>query len=301
MRMITTENTPCFYEISWDAKTPAIILRIHKDVARFVEEEKITFNEQAPGVISFKEQFKFKSFKGDFCGNIGFDDAFVLLGGKNNFIEFLIKIPEVKKKTNKNCSECNGSGKRKDFSGEYVSGECLNCEGTGKKHIYDWQQSLAISASFSILSSLFGIFEFRKESSATFPQLLTLKTITKEGDFGGSLGGVYSMVLCEWLNSLELGPVSEIVQAMKGAYGRMVGLKKYNQFDFRANLDYQDGWLNISCPGNACGLNPTYGSIRKGEGYEFDSHNVDSPIQQITLIAGLAALHDRARKKIGSG
>ena len=119
---------------------------------------------------------------------------------------------------------------------------------------------------------------------------------------GGSLGGEYSIPFVKWLATLfGTNSIPEMVKAMKIAYNRMLGLHKFDQFHFLASVDYESGWLNVSCPGNACGLNPIHGAgydMKRGLGYEFDCHNVDTPMQQITLLAGLAALHDRARKEI---
>lgn len=90
-----------------------------------------------------------------------------------------------------------------------------------------------------------------------------------------------------------------MIQAMKTAYKRMFGPDHIDEYSFHAYVAYKGGWLNVGCPGNACGLNPTsQGVTEKGKGYEFACHNVDTPAQQITLLAGLAALHDKARKEM---
>jgi hypothetical protein len=72
------------------------------------------------------------------------------------------------------------------------------------------------------------------------------------------------------------------------------------KYSFRI-LRLESGGLCIDCPGDACGIHPdTYAEydIKEGRGYKFTCHNVDTPMQQITLIAGLAALHDCTRKEI---
>lgn len=291
IKVITRENIPCWYELSWRQKKPAIVLKIHQDFIASIK----PVSEDAPIVKALKEEFKFKSFVGSFDGNFGFDNAFVRTGKKENFVEFVVKIPKVKKWEDEKCDYCKGSGKEKfsDFRRE-----CLHCEGTGKQCFYDWQGAYAISASFSVFTRL---AHFPKiETSALFPQLMTVNTITGRDWHGGSLGGEYSIPFVKWLASLfGNNSIPEMVQAMKIAYNRMLGLHKFDQFRFRASVDYESGWLNVSCPGNACGLNPIHGAgydMKRELGYEFDCHNVDTPAQQITLLAGLAALHDRARK-----
>lgn len=89
-----------------------------------------------------------------------------------------------------------------------------------------------------------------------------------------------------------------MTEAMWLAHGRLVGNDFRNSHDFRASVHNEDGWLNITCPGNGCGLNPGSLGIDPGRGYEFSSHNVDSPHQQLTLLAGLAALHERVDQEL---
>ena len=96
----------------------------------------------------------------------------------------------------------------------------------------------------------------------------------------------------------------EMIEAMIKTWQKMFPTKKvdkYDRYSFRASVDYENGWLNVSCPGDACGLNPANScGGEDGRGYEFSCHNVDSPMQQLTLIAGLAALCDKAKKEIKS-
>jgi hypothetical protein len=58
------------------------------------------------------------------------------------------------------------------------------------------------------------------------------------------------------------------------------------------------GDLFLGCPGNATGLAPNHVAQYRDtdEGYELDCHNVDGPLQQLTLLAGLARLNERARR-----
>ena len=290
IKTIIKENVPCWYGLSWRQKKPAIVLKIHKDFIASIK----PVSEDAPIIKSLKEEFKFKRFVGSFEGNFGFDDAFILAGEKENFVEFIIKIPKVKKWTNKNCSYCNGSGKEIFVDSRR---DCYHCEGTGKERIFDWQPAYRISANFTVFTTL---AQFPKvETSAPFLQLMTINTTT--GMDYALLDGEYCIPFVKWLSSLSRNSIPEMIQAMKIAYNRMLGLRKFDQFHFRASVDFESGWLNVDCPGNSCGLNPAHGAgydMERGLGYEFDCHNVDTPMQQITLLAGLAALHDRARKEL---
>lgn len=54
-------------------------------------------------------------------------------------------------------------------------------------------------------------------------------------------------------------------------------------------------WISLSCPGNSTGLDPE--NLRNPqEGYELSEHNLDSPQQQLTLLMGVAAMHQEADK-----
>jgi len=292
-KVLTMDNIPCWYELSWQKKEPALVLRVHKD---FVRNTKIVSND-APIVNQFKEEFGFKDFIGNFNGNFGFDKTFIRRGETEEFVEFLVTIPQVKKETGKKCSYCQGSGwdKRSD-------NECIYCNGKGKECIYDYQSAYAISASFNVFFVL--SYHLEIETSSTFLQFLTVRVTTGRDWHGGSLGGMYSILLCNWMDSLmkkaaaNRAIIPEMIEAMQSAYQVMIGLTEYEKHDFRASIDYESGWLNVSCPGNACGLNPVHMGPEEGKGYEFSCHNVDTPAQQITLLAGLAALHDMARKEL---
>lgn len=280
MKRLGTDNMPCWYELSWQKIKPAIKLRIHKD---FIKNTR-PVREDAPIVIRLKEEFSFKNFIGNFDGNFGFDNAFIRSKETKEFVEFLIKIPKIKHKKGV-CENCNGSGEN-DFGGM-----CFSCGGEGIEYINKWELAYAISASFTAFPSLSCFSE--RETSSSLLQLLTISTITEMKPAGGSIGGELSVPLRNWMDSLGRSGKSnifEMVEAMQLAHKVMFGLKEHEKDDFRAFVGQKDGWLSTSCPGNACGIDP--------EENGFSSHNVDSPFQQIELIASLAALHDKAREEM---
>ena len=245
----------------------------------------------APAPSALTKEFEFKSFCGSLKGNFGFEEAFRKLPEEGEFVSFSVVLPKVRKEKTVKCRACNGSGK--DYSGD---GACFSCEGKGREGVIDWHDAFAVSASFTIFFAV--TFYNETETSAKTPQLLTVQTCTIADMHGGSLSGIYGIPLVKWLSSFR-GDIPEMVEAMMRAYDYMFKLRGYDKSSFQASVDYDDGWLNVSCPGNACGLNPSSSSGLGGsQGYKFSCHNTDSPLQQLTLLAGLAALHDRARKEI---
>jgi len=290
IEMITRQNIPCWYELSWQAKPPTLILWMHRD---FLRDLKINF-QSAPVVKNFIDSFGFTEFGGDFKYDIGFNNVLRRVEEKDGFVAFAAKIPKVRKLTNEKCRECKGSGK--DKFGELPERECLWCEGTGKDYIIDWRLAEAISASFTILTMLLGHCE--SHTSAQFPQLMTVQTITRRDIHGGSLSGDISIPLRQWLiSACSREDLSDVSSAMKTAYGKMLGLRFYSDYHFRVDAR-ESGGFTLGCPGDACGIHPSDWHFREGEGYEFSCHNVDNAAQQLTLLAGLAALHDRARKEL---
>lgn len=295
-KTIRKDIIPCWYELGWQEIPPAIVLRIHKDFAR---DNSLKFNSQLPVIKHLQKEFNFKNFCPDLNGNFGFDDVFIYQKKESNFEEYKVLIPEIKKNTGKKCSDCKGSGKN-----TFYDSECHYCGGTGQKFLYDWQKARAISASFTLI---FILLEFpENETSANVPQLMTVGTITKKGSQGGSLSGEFSLFLRIFLSSLWEGQptqIIEMIQAMKVAYRFMFRQKEeLIKYSFCAGISSKFGHVSTNCPGNTCGLDPDCGAgyeVKElGYGYKFGSHNVDSSAQQLTLLAGLAALHDKARKEI---
>lgn len=286
-KMIIYENVPCWYMLLWQEDPPSIGLRIHKE---FIEKQKVDF-EKAPMVKFLAENLRIPAFSGNFDKDIGFGGILKNKGEKDGFIEFLAEIPQIKKKTDKKCDDCEGTGKRKWDQDEY----CLFCGGSGHEWTIYWKDAFAISASFTVLTKWLKYREI--ETSSPYLQLLVVQTITEEGMHGGSLSGDISIPMRNWLESLgERVELSEMTRAMKIAYDRMFGLRDCNQYGFNAYA--ANGRFIANCQGDACGLHPSDWYARKEEGYGFSCHNVDSPVQQITLLAALGALHGRARKEI---
>ncbi len=292
IKNIIYDILPCWYELSWIEKPPAILLRVNNDFIGYIKEQKIDF-EKTPIVMGLKLEFGLKNFVGDFGGNFGFDNVFERREEKNGFSEFLIKIPRVKKITNKPCGWCNGSGKDR-----WRNDKCLSCKGKGKEYKYDWKISYAISASLKVF---FILASFPKiETDVSFPQLLTLTIVTARGDYGGAIGGEFGISLVEWLNS-NYCDKEETAKQMKYAamcaYKRMFGISSFEEYDFRAEIS-DVGGVMLDCPGNATGIYPEscYKIDIGKEGYSLTCHNLDTPMQQLTLLAGLAALHDLVRE-----
>lgn len=290
MKILIHESIPCWYEFGWDAESIAIVLRIHQDfIVRYPR-----ISEDCAYVQVFLKEFGFKEFSGDFAGDIGFEKVFHNNGVKGEFVEFIIPIPVLRKDTGEICKICGGSG-----DGNHRDEKCICCGGSGNEYCIDWHKGHLISATFTTILPYLLLWS-DDETNCSLPQLFTVQTITEVGMHGGSLGGAFGVELVKWFSTFSPPHViNEMVDAMKMAYEQLFAQRPHRFDRFNARIDYENGWLNVDCPGDACGLNPSYGGVNKdGHGYGVGCHNVDTCAQQLTLLAGLAALHDKARKEI---
>jgi len=291
IKSIIDENMPCWYELSFleTENVPSIIFRLHRDFVGYIKEKKIDFNNSFIAK-SLKEEFELKDFLSDFDGDIGIGGVLKFLGVKDEFYEFETKVPKIKIDGGK-CSSCDGLGER-----ELFNDICPSCKGTGIGYIIDCEKIINFSASYTIMSGFLSGWGKENTSSSKLPQLFSLHTILRRGDHGSSLNGEISIPLKTWImSSAKRGTeMPEVVSAMRKTYRKMMGPGDY--FSIYAYWD-DSGHFYTQCPGNACGL-CSADFTEKGKGIKFNCHNVDLPEQQFTLIAGLAALHDRARKEI---
>jgi len=297
MKLLLYDVIPCWYELSWLEEERSLLLRVHED---FIENTK-PIPDNASIIQAYKRAFSFQTFVGDLRENFGFDNAFVNRGEREKFREFVVEIPIIKKTTNENCENCKGSGKD-----DFFDRECLYCEGEGKKFYYDWRGVNAVAASLGVFF-LLSFSAPKKDTSASFPQLFIIESSISR-DRGASLGGTFSISLVDWIKSLNANKkavLNQIEGVMEDIYCCMMGISEqrrdYLKHSFRVRVGETNGYFYLDCPGDACGIYPSFSSSFSSEkqAYEFSSHNVDTPAQLITLIAGLAKLHDLARQEVG--
>ena len=242
-------------------------------------------------VEGLQKGFELGAFLNGSDGRFGFGGALEYRGVHGDFLDIRAPMPPVRKVTEELCKRCNGTGKDED-----LDRECLRCEGEKQNVIYDHHGTHAVSATLSLLLEH---LEFYKEgTSASVPQLLIVRLGMRAEPRAYFVGGMYSIPLVNVLKKFSAQrDAPAMTDAMRSAYDRMVGVRPYME-RFYARVDDPNGWLNVSCPGQACSLNPHHDGIREGYGYEFSDHNVDTAFQQLTLLAGLAALHDAVRREL---
>ncbi len=274
-----TDNTPCWYDLFYDPKRQLIGLRIHQEiigkVIKGIRKEKI---------LSIVERFKFNEFEESF-DRFGFYSIFqienslfekiknfVMGRWKNDFIKLTAKLP--KKEKSVCCSKK----------------ECILCNGDGFIYKYNAKKILAIIGSLSLL--LHRLNSIEKKVSCKKVQLLTVKLARRliTGTYSSSLRKIL-INLSSKEKSFFQGPI----RAMRSSFEYMVEEKAYNpEYYFEIS---ENGWLSIGCPGDACGLFPSEFKTNTLEGYNFSPHNIDTPMQVLILLCGLAELTKKIRQK----
>jgi hypothetical protein len=158
-----------------------------------------------------------------------------------------------------------------------------------KKHVSKIARTLSVLLS---LCKNFLYIEGEKMSDAEFvsPQLFEVETVTSSGWHGYCLGGFVSPKLRSFLciqGDLDYGSSRIFRDAFMFQIKRFFGHNGHTLLGFEP-----DGGFIVQVPGNACDI-AVYGDERSRpveQGAEFDSHNVDSPQQQLGLLIGLAMI-----------
>jgi len=282
------ERVPCVYDISYrKGNPPCIVLRLHKDFVK-ANKDTIPLEFFLRKIQDDHNLGQFFSLSND-C--FGFDGAIKKRGeDSEEFFIYEMEIPVFKKDLLEVCERCKGTGQNKD-----LDCECLFCHGSGHKVAYDWRPLSAISASLHVLGMMLSTYE--EKTSAKKPQLITFQLFCGKGQGRFPIAGHYGIDFCNWL--VSLGPshqFNQVVEEMTNVYSHIYGREAGLRWDFQAYVE-KNAWLIIGVPGDACGINPSDSyDWQQGKGKTFDSHNMDSPAQQILILVALAILSDMARE-----
>ncbi len=269
------------YGLAFDQESCAIIVSVNQGVAMSLPDFA---NEELVG--RYRSELGLKHFEPSFKRDFGFDGALTRhqVAGA---VEFRGAIHSAVSVSDKTCQFCKGTGKdRRSFDGT-----CFHCSGRRLEWSYDYKKAFALGVSLSILLETLRFLE-TEEVLARHNQLLFVQITALHG--GCSIGGEYSAELVDWLEKRHRQTIEPMVVAMRRVYQAI--FERISSIDrFSASVDGAGGWLNVSCPGDACGIHPSHtGRASHSCGYEFYDHNVDQPGQLLTLLAGVCALHGTA-------
>lgn len=284
-KLLPYETLPCWSKLTWTPSPPAISCFVHRDIISVLD----SMTDSDPRIQHYSKYGTFvnEPTRWGINGTLArFPVSF------SGFTEFQAKLPQVKRQSQKPCPECGGI-KSKEQSFE----RCFSCYGKGHTHSYDHSVSRAISASFTILTHFINWIPKERDTKSKQIQLITANLAVMDGQY--PLSGECSKEFAQWLRSKK--EYEEFPDATKAT--RVSWKRFFNQVD---KLDrhrllaiaLSDGRFLISCPGDACEIASDSIYIRKDMGHEFNCHNMDSSMQQLTLLAGLAALEMQARKEL---
>ncbi len=291
-RLLTNEEIPRWYTLTIDPQTGFPCFRIYNEILasftqpydpRYIEHFRKTFS------IS-EEKFKFHEPIGDF---FGFGEGIEKISDENGETTYRLNLPNTFTQTNDLCGKCKGAKQYLEYEG------CPYCENSGLERKVDWLTVRALSVSANILCSrLCFADDVERPFHPITNQLLTLVLVSQPGREGSGIGGDFSPSFIEKISSRERSFFLPAEEAMIKVHDHMspqndretIGYER-RHFKVEQKLG---GNLFIHGTGDRSFIHPLTGlmSLRPNEGYTFASHNVDNPIQQLTLLTGLAAVCD---------
>ncbi|MDO8638903.1 MAG: hypothetical protein Q7R43_04975 [Candidatus Daviesbacteria bacterium] len=168
----------------------------------------------------------------------------------------------------------------------------------GKTKEISWPALYNISASLMVMFDSLSISE--EKTSSQIPQLMHLSLSVGFDLHGGSMNAYFGKSIIPWLEKQPHDLSNkDIEQTMRNTDMHLNGklIKHQDQYLYRfLAWTRQPCWINLMCPGDACGLDPEDYNDPRPDGYKLLPHNIDSPLQQLTFIMGLARMHDLARQ-----
>lgn len=189
---------------------------------------------------------------------------------------------------------------------------CRIEEGAPNAHLYFELTRRHVPAIALTLTFLTGVLPGLSSESVAlqgeWEQLFRLTTYCNPTLHGHGIGGWVFPVFGKWLTALgqssdreALGQVSE---AMAEMWHQAAPPEHRRYMDECLAAVHEDGRFTLQCFGDACDLSiypeQVCGSLSEYV-TPFSSHNVEAAHQQLTLVAGLAALVQRARADLQKG
>ena len=299
MKMIFQDLVPRKYHLEWSNERNTILIHIHKDCitnwnaipkdGRLIRHISDAHSLDADGL--------FGSFSGDLkSDSFGFDRAIVKEYVAGEYTTFAVSLPKIRFEISFMCEYCGGTGRRLESFARNDE-KCLSCKGSGHSHISNFRAGFATTASLGILFSALSICE---ETSAKEKQHIELDVHYEHGQHGSSLSGYLGIEISQYFISgseaLQTVILPAAIQAMTRAHGKMWVLSDYDRYTLRASV--RNGFLILDCPGDACEIHFSDHDSRIDRDRKFTCHNVDTPLQSLTLLAGLTSIVGNISKQL---
>jgi hypothetical protein len=160
---------------------------------------------------------------------------------------------------------------------------------------FDWRMANATVATLSLFFDALILVEDRTNESRS--QLMHVDLTPFDSHHGAPISLYVGRAMMPWLDSKkDTEHYRKVERWMKNAFDCM-WVDKVGQTD-SLKVAIDEGYLDLECPGNACGLETDHrGEIDLERGYQLDPHNVSNTHQQLTLLIGAAGLYQEARRE----
>ncbi len=164
----------------------------------------------------------------------------------------------------------------------------------------DLQSALAVSATLSVFFDALKSCVRGVQPEALGPDhqlMLVTPSLQERALHAAPISAIFSPETIRRMPQIAATEaMASVTEAMRTACQHLWGapLNEAEAFETRCDPP-EDVHLRIPF-GNAVGLSPRLHGRGAGLGYELDSHNVDMPFHQLTLLAGLARLHERLER-----
>lgn len=159
-----------------------------------------------------------------------------------------------------------------------------------------WTRAFCVSASIHWLLQCATYASTRVQLAGDLTQRIEVYTGARRDSSGTSccISAGLSSPVCQWIRRQDSEELcAKLTRCMTNTYLRVYGKERVDRFDaYELGAKIRESpHLVFNCPGDRCSLYPSLSSSRNLEsGYELCDHNVDSPLQQLVLLMGVATL-----------
>ena len=293
MKFLKNVDVPRWYSLYWDFEKSGLFIKIHTFFLEHTE-----FKNWEPYFSDVETRFSYEPLFDSYVPNLGrerfgLNNSITLVHSNENWLTYKIGLPSVNLITGRACPKCEATGKRypEDTKSDEI---CMYCDGTKNESLLVFREIRMVCYSLRILLTALSI-QLEIDIPTSEFQLFTIESSTGVGPHAHSVGGYMSPKMISFLETFSDSydkriHLPEIEKVMSLAHQQIHGeIKDYDKRSFRCYT--RGGQIVLSCPGDACEIhNEINRAPLDGMGNDILCHNLDNPIQQLTLLSGLSAL-----------
>lgn len=271
---------PFVYSIHYDPTTYAIRFSINPSCIQIFQ----NVNPENLQLRYCLEKLGFSNFESNLEKNFGFDNCSVNHGIVNGLLTISFPVKAFFTLAEQNCAACRGEKKN------WKDDLCYFCRGTGKE-FKEKTNGESVSASLYLLTRYLNWFCLRNEKTPILENKWGNQDIFLELQPRAGIGGECSPLFFSTIAKL---PDMDIQRRrdMLDLYLYMEGREQFPKVNFCItehqfrNEVGEKGKFYIEVAGqNGCSIHMAHNSDS-----EFTCHNVDTPQQHLSLIAGFASI-----------